>query len=1342
MSLFGGGGSQATAVTRYNALQLSRSAYGAVVPLLYGQCRAPMTLIWYGDFVSTPVSQSSGGKGSGGNSGSQSYNYSAAMMMMVCEGPIAGYVLVYDGKAQHANLSDLNLSQLALGTPGQAVWSYLTANHPGQAVPYDHVAYAAAAPYQLGSSAGLPNLTFEIAGLLRYNAPTVIDAEPAAVAVDYMTDLNHGANFFNLAPLTGANSFQQYCVSMGMFVSYLESSQRAAVDFLRELLQITNSAGVVTGDGLLHLVPYADSPVAGNGASFTPNLTPKFAFTDDDLVAKPGEDPVRLLRQPYSQTFNVVNVEYEDRANQYNTAIASAYDDADVALNGPRVMSTVSLHAIKTASLAKLVAQLILQRNLYYRNHYQFTVRPDYAGLEPMDFVALTDSGVGAANVLCRVLEVNEPAAGEVELLVEEVPVGPATAPLYDWQASQGYAANYNSAPGPVNAPYLFRVPPGLSTDGQARLGIAVNGPNNGLWAGANVWVSFDNANFQLMGAVVRPARYGTLAAPLPSAADPDTTSTLAVALNNASMTVLGGSAADADQMRTLCVVDGELISYQSAAFVSAGRYNLGTRLRRGCYGSTVGAHASGAQWARLDQAIATLPLDPGMYGATLYLKFQSFNVFMRGLESLASLPVYTYVPAAGALATESAFTTTGSVVITGSPAGYRVYKPAGSNAWDSNANSVKAYSGGCWVSGQVAVNAGISVNYLMLGLTTTPNYSGYVALNFALYQDNGLYYIYESGALVTGSLGVMADGDIFSIVYDGRIVRYAINGIQVRAVPAPGLTLYASVAVYGIGAQMQGVEFGAQQGAPITGGNFLSTWPWKIGTSGSQGNYQQYSGGSSQIILGDGSSNAAPLGPFWSTEALWKSVTNTGNGSAAGFFDNLDTAGLDPTKTYRFALWIRFTGANPGYVYIGTDTGASVRNLSPPGTVDPNPYFIYFSTTSALPDTWYLAIGIIHGSGFTGGQSGNSGLYDPATGDRVSWANGYSNAAAVSFGADFKFNGGAVATQLRAFGYTTAALAVTTFFARPRFEEMNGHEPSLRDLITPNALDPSLTPAQIIARHGPAPRIGILPVGSIPPMVQNNTFSYTSTTSSVTLSWNAYLVYRPDGSSFPMVAGSKGCTGLPAGSSFYAYAYSAETAPATMLFVTGLSGEQGSPAVVISPAATYAQLTAVLAAAVQLGNIYQGRVICATTAAGAGGGGGGGGGLGCLHPDQRVLTSNGVKRAGGLAVGDELLTPAGWAPVVGLTRPEHHEWLVAWFDNDSMATVTMDHRFVAPDGEQVRARDLRLNQVLSAGGPRHLRVTSLRLREVTERAVALELADPHTYLLAADAPLSHNLKP
>src|SRR2546429_1445303 len=52
--------------------------------------------------------------------------------------------------------------------------------------------------------------------------------------------------------------------------------------------------------------------------------------------------------------------------------------------------------------------------------------------------------------------------------------------------------------------------------------------------------------------------------------------------------TTLFRSAADADQMRTLCMVDGELISYQTAAFVSAGVYNLGTRLRRGCYGSII----------------------------------------------------------------------------------------------------------------------------------------------------------------------------------------------------------------------------------------------------------------------------------------------------------------------------------------------------------------------------------------------------------------------------------------------------------------------------------------------------------------------------------------------------------------------------------------------------------------------------------------------------------------------------------------------------------------------------------------------------------------------------------
>src|SRR5260370_34678863 len=92
--------------------------------------------------------------------------------------------------------------------------------------------------------------------------------------------------------------------------------------------------------------------------------------------------------------------------------------------------------------------------------------------------------------------------------------------------------------------------------------------------------------------------REGVLTAPLPNHADPDTADTLSVDLTESHGQLLSGTPADADAFVTLCYCDGELVAYQTATLTAAYRYNL-TYLRRGVYGTPIGAHSAGAEFAR-----------------------------------------------------------------------------------------------------------------------------------------------------------------------------------------------------------------------------------------------------------------------------------------------------------------------------------------------------------------------------------------------------------------------------------------------------------------------------------------------------------------------------------------------------------------------------------------------------------------------------------------------------------------------------------------------------------------------------------------------------------------------
>lgn len=181
--------SQAKQQPALTGLQVQTSAYGKVIPIVYGTTRIAPNLIWYGDFVATPHNSGSsggggkggggGGGGKGGGGGSTTYTYAAAVALGLCEGPINGIGTVWASQTE-TSLGALGLGLIA-GAYAQAPWSYLSSVHPGEALGYSGTAYAAGAGYQLDSSAQLPNHNFEVAGFLAGTAPGMPDADPTQV---------------------------------------------------------------------------------------------------------------------------------------------------------------------------------------------------------------------------------------------------------------------------------------------------------------------------------------------------------------------------------------------------------------------------------------------------------------------------------------------------------------------------------------------------------------------------------------------------------------------------------------------------------------------------------------------------------------------------------------------------------------------------------------------------------------------------------------------------------------------------------------------------------------------------------------------------------------------------------------------------------------------------------------------------------------------------------------------------------------------------------------------------------------------------------------------------------
>lgn len=669
-----------TSEPRLNNAAIQTSSYGVPIAIGWGTFRCTSNLIWMGSLQSkASTTKTSGGKGGGSKSTSTTYTYSASVLMGMCEGPISSVYEVFkdqshfvDGTlysrysaiatalsgagstlmaADYTTLSTAAASinttsttalqsaglNLALGNLGQSAQSFLPT---GQQIGYSQTAYAYAQNYSLSSSATLSNHTLVVSSATRavIAGVTLDDAHPGDIITDFLTNSYYGLPGWGSSLIGDLTEYRNACTAYGLFLSPVLDSQRTASDFLREVLDASNS-DAYWSEGVLKIRPYADSALTANGITFTPNLTPVYSLGDDDFILDGNNDPIEVILKSPADAFNYVQIEYIDRTHQYNSSIAPAYDQGSIDQYGLRKEDPKSLKCVTMPSVAHALAQIRLQNTANVRMTFKFGLPEPYCLLEPMDLVQVTDSIIGLSNKLCRVTEIDEAPDGSVKVTAVEMLVGASSAPSITRQAPIASPSNYDVTPGNVSNPLLINPPRSLTVGGGYEVWLAASGGTN--WGGAEVWVSFDGTNYQKQGVINAPARYGVLTANLGSVADPDTTSTLAVNLAASLGTLSTATNAAADAGSTLCLIDSELINYGTATLTGSNTYNL-SYLRRGQNATSVASHSSGATFVRLDDALLRFSYNSSQSGQTLYVKFLSFNGYGRSVQALSDVSAYT----------------------------------------------------------------------------------------------------------------------------------------------------------------------------------------------------------------------------------------------------------------------------------------------------------------------------------------------------------------------------------------------------------------------------------------------------------------------------------------------------------------------------------------------------------------------------------------------------------------------------------------------------------------------------------------------------------------------------
>lgn len=728
----------------FTGLQIQTSVSALPVPIVWGQTKAAANVVFYANFQTQNAN--GGGKGGLFSPGSATTTYSADLILALCEGPISGVGVIWKDQSTYT------LAQLGLtffnGTTPQSAWGYLASTYPSQSLAYQGTAYVCAASYGLGANASIGNHNFEIVGAFAGTGANGIDADPALVINDFLTNPQYGAGFapasINAATLLGSggdSSLQTYCRTLGIAFSPILTNQEQASSVLARWLQICNCAAVWS-QGQLKFIPYDDAAIAaGNatrttqvaipqpgqpsfgsppppsiavcssgafvsdggvvyaftgapltyigagapsspgaygvspngtylfangdeyqvvkitytynvGAPYVPSVTPIYNLTDLDFIDdRSGQDPVQAARvDPFSLP-NILRLETLSRANQYGATPVEARDQSQIELYGPRVGSTIQAHEIcDDVTVGPIVAQTILQRTLYIRAHYRFTLSWEYGLLEPMDVVTITDANLGLSAFPVRILSIEENDKGFLEVTAEELATGLSTPALYPNSGPRGFQPNRAVATAAVNTPLIYEPPPAL-TNNVAEAWIGASGGVGGVadpnWGGCNVWISLDGVTYSQIATITQPLRQGLLTASLAAATGWDVVDTLKVNLAESAGVLSGTSAAAAQQGSTLALVDSELIAYESATLSGAHAYNL-TGLARGLHGSGAASHASGAAFARLDSAVVKYALPSNAVGQRLYFKFQSFNVFGAGLQPISAAAVYAYTPNGG----------------------------------------------------------------------------------------------------------------------------------------------------------------------------------------------------------------------------------------------------------------------------------------------------------------------------------------------------------------------------------------------------------------------------------------------------------------------------------------------------------------------------------------------------------------------------------------------------------------------------------------------------------------------------------------------------------------------
>ena len=454
------------------------------------------------------------------------------------------------------------------------------------------------------------------------------DENPADIILDLLTHRRYGAGM--PAEYINGDSFSAihtYCQENDLLISVTIGSSNALLDWIQFICSHFGGFLYWVG-GELYLGAWRGED-------------PEFHLTRDHLVAGEGEAPVQVRKRKYSESFNHIELAWQNRDDIYGPASVSFRDDVDLRLSGKRRKNQISLSGIKRSALANKMGWRYLIDSMYRFSTYAFRIGSQDMLLHVGQVGLLTD-GFRLSNQRIRLTSISEAKDG-VGMDVEAVDDISTMYPDFTARTMQTTLRT----PDPVITSGDMAEPSvTITEDAESETLVASIVPGNEYTGDYRIFTSWDGDTYtyhdkEIVEGITGGSSNskGTLLSELPSAE-------ATLWRGNESFTVDIGTLTDlrtdvtASQFfhgESLVQVGDEIIGYKTCVEQGTeGQWEV-SELIRGMYGTTPVAHEIGEAFVTLDTD-STIPYADSDAGRTLYVKvvptYHGATLGLSGVEA------------------------------------------------------------------------------------------------------------------------------------------------------------------------------------------------------------------------------------------------------------------------------------------------------------------------------------------------------------------------------------------------------------------------------------------------------------------------------------------------------------------------------------------------------------------------------------------------------------------------------------------------------------------------------------------------------------------------------------